>query len=139
MSGHTSLYSIVSGCKARTVRAGNYHVLGIIEMSQIPTFEIATVKPAPTGANYIARVAFAYRPSDMYPLRITHSVEKADGYRNYTDAEIDGATRVRVNSAFLRKSQKGDLYVQVNGLDLPWDLSKAVAEAAYQQLETVAE
>lgn len=102
-------------------------------------FDIASVKPAPSGANYIARVGFAFRPSDMYPLRLTRSVEKSDGYHNYIDAEIEGAKLVRVNSAFLRKSKKGDLYVQLQGLGIPWDLSRAVAEAAYQRLEVVGE
>jgi hypothetical protein len=92
-------------------------------------FEVLSVRPAPAGANYLARIAFAYRPSDFEPLRITHRAERNGKWTTYTDAEIDGARAVRVRSAFMRRSEKGDLYVQAQGIELPWAISRAVADA----------
>ena len=98
-------------------------------------FEIVSVRPPKTEANYLALVTFAYRPGNFYPVKIGRSVEKEDGWHNYLDAEVKGAEIVHVHSSFLRRSRKGELKIQINGIDLPRDLSRAVAEAAYQQLE----
>ena len=103
---------------------------------QPANFELLSVSEADKGKNYLARVSFAFKPSSLLPLPIEQSVEKSDGYRNYTVAEIFGADRVIVKSAFLKRSRKEDLFVQVPYLKLPWSLSKAIAEAAYLQLET---
>ncbi len=99
-------------------------------------FEILTVHPAPKDASYLGRVNFAFRPSEFEPLKITRRVETSnDKWQTYTDAEIDGARIVRVRSAFVRRSKKGELYVQTSGVDIPWDISRTVADEAFSRLE----
>lgn len=98
-------------------------------------FEILGVRAAPADANYLAKVSFAFRPSEFEPLRITRRVETGGEWKTFTDAEIDGARMVRIRSAFLRRSQKGDLYVQASGVDMPWDISRAVADEAFCRFE----
>lgn len=97
-------------------------------------FEITSVRAAPAGATYLGLIGFAYKPSLFHPVKITRSVERDDGWKKFVDAEIDGAKTIRIQSAFLRRSQKGQLYVQSNQIDLQWDLQRAVAEKAFQML-----
>jgi len=97
-------------------------------------FELGAVRAAPEGANYLGNVAFAYRPSEFQNVRVTHSVEVDGEWKNYTDAEIEGARIVRVRSAFLCKSKNGELYVRASGIDVPWDVSRAVGEAAFAEI-----
>ena len=98
-------------------------------------FEILGVKPAPEEANYLGKVSFAYRPSEMQSVRITRSAEVDGKWRSYTEAEIEGARIVRVRSAFLCRSKGGDLYVRSGTVDVPWDLSLEVATQAFARLE----
>jgi hypothetical protein len=104
-----------------------------------PQFEVLAVRPAPQGANYIAKVSFAFRPSEFEPIRVTRRVKGEKEWHTYTDAEIDGARAVRIRSAFLRRSEKGELYVQTSGVEVPWSVSRQVAEAAFQRLEVAEE
>ena len=99
-------------------------------MNTNQSFEILSVKPAPANASYLGTVAFAFQPSKFHPFRVIHSVEQKDGWQNYVDAEIEGASVIRVRSSFLRISSKGQLYVQAPNLDIPWDIATQVAEAA---------
>ena len=102
-------------------------------------FEIRSVQaPKVDNANFLGKVSFAFVPSRLQPLRITSSYKPdgEDAYRDRIEAEIDGAAVVRVNTAFLKRSKNGDYYVNVpSGIDLPWDLSKAIGAAAWAQLE----
>ncbi len=98
-------------------------------------FEIVGVKPAPEGANYLAKVSFAFRPGEMQPVRITRSAEVDGKWRSYTEAEVDGASVVRVRSAFLCRSKAGEPYVRCSSVDVPWDLTRAVATQALARPE----
>lgn len=99
------------------------------------SFEILGVRTAPADAKYLAKVSFAFRPSAFEPLRITRRAEVGGEWRTFTDAEIDGAQIVRIKSAFVRQSQKGELYVQTSGVDIPWEISRAVADEAFSRIE----
>lgn len=99
-------------------------------------YEIQRVKPAPKGATYVAMISFAFRPSPMLPLKVTDSSKTEGKWRNYTQAEIDGAQTVRVRTAFVRESKDGQMFVQVPHLDVPWDLAKAIGEEVYRRLES---
>jgi len=98
-------------------------------------FELSSVRPAPERATYIANVSFAYRPSEFQAVQVTHGVEVDGKWKNYIDAEIEGARVVRVRSTFLCRSKSGELYVRAQGVDVPWNLSRAVGEAAFKELE----
>jgi hypothetical protein len=100
-------------------------------------FEITSAKPSPvgSGSNFLGIVSFAYVPSKHYPVTLKRSVEKDGNWKDFTIAEIEGAKTVRVRSAIIRTSQKGELYTHVQGLDLPWDLSKRIAETALQVMK----
>ena len=103
-------------------------------------FEIASVKTFNEGQSEkeFTKVAFAFKPSGMYPTKITRSYKsdkKESGYGEAVEMEFEGATLIRVKSSFLRRSKNGDLFIQVPaGLDLNWDLSRAIAEAAADRL-----
>lgn len=100
-------------------------------------FEITSVKPSPvgSGSNFLGIASFAYVPSKHYPVKFKKAVEKNGKWTDYIVAEVDGGKTVRVPSAIIRTSQKGELYTHVHGLDLPWDLSKQIAEAALQKMK----
>ena len=99
-------------------------------------FEIAAVHAAPEGASYLGQVSFAYRPSEFQAIKISHSNEKDGEWKEYVDAEIEGARMVRIKSAFLSRSKKqNELYVRAQGIDIPWAVCRAVAEAAFVELE----
>ena len=100
-----------------------------------PQFEIVGVKPAPDGAKYLAKIAFAFRPSEMQPVRISRSAEVDGEWRTFTEAEIDGARVVRVRSAFLCRSKNQELYVRCSSVEVPWELSKAIAAEAFRSVE----
>jgi len=99
------------------------------------TFEILGVNRAPERASYLAKVSFAFRPSEFGSVRITRSVKDEKGWHSYTDAEIEGARMVRVRSAFVRRSQKGELYLQQGTIDVPWETRRSVAEEAMRRLD----
>ena len=103
-------------------------------MSNNPIFQIQSVKPAPPNANYYGKVTFIFQVSRLDQLAITHSVERNDGWRNYTDVEICGDAIVRVRSGFLRISKNGEMYVQVPNFKIPWNISNQVAQAAAEML-----
>lgn len=107
-----------------------------MQKEQTTDFEIISVKPADPGGthNYLARVSFAFTPSRFMPLIVKHDAKKGSEWRKYIDAEIHGAATVQVRNAFLRCSQKGEPFVQVSTLDLPWDFAKQVAEAAMARM-----
>jgi hypothetical protein len=59
-------------------------------------------------------------------------------WRDSVEIEIRGAGLITVHSAFIKRSAKGELYLNVPaGLDLPWSLSKALAEQAVDMLPAV--
>lgn len=101
-------------------------------------FEILSLRPSKDEASYIAQISFAFRPSDFEPLKVTRRVKTGDKWTTFVDAEIDGARTVRVRSAFLRQSDKGELYVQTNGLQIPWKVNQMVSQAAHEQLQAEA-
>lgn len=105
---------------------------------QAQPFEILSLRPSKDDANYIAQISFAFRPSDFEPLKVTRRAKSGDKWMTYVDAEIDGARSVRVRSAFLRMSDKGELYIQSNGIQIPWKVSQAVSQAASEQLQAQA-
>jgi hypothetical protein len=99
------------------------------------TFEILGVKAAQAGATFLAKVSFAFRPSEFEPVKVTRDFESDGKWKTATVAEIDGARTVRVRSAFLRRSKKGELYVQGMSIDVSWDLNRSIADAAFARLE----
>lgn len=104
-------------------------------------FSVLSVRRAREGSDFIGFVKFAYRPSSLFPVQLTHSVRDENDetrWKNYVDAEVEGASVVRVNSAFLCESKKspGVYFVRCQGLNVPWDLACRVGGDSYRRLES---
>ncbi|MGH7242909.1 MAG: hypothetical protein ACREJD_05775 [Phycisphaerales bacterium] len=95
----------------------------------------AESKPGSDSTNFLAMVSFGWQPEGMDRLKVTRDFKDGDEWKTSTIAELDGVSMVRVNSAFLKKSAKGEFYIQVQSLDLPWEVSKAVAQLAIAKLK----
>lgn len=106
---------------------------------QTEQFRVTYFKPAPAGEErYRGRVTFAFRPDAMVPLKVKHDRQNDDGeWRTYDDAEITGASLVRA-SGFVQVSKAGQPYVRVTGLDIPWGLSCAIADACLAESDKLA-
>lgn len=94
--------------------------------------------PSKSGSKnpkYKGRCAFTFVPPALAPLVIKRTYEKDDGkYGEQVTIEIEPGPRVRVRSAAVLVSEKGEPYVRCE-LDLPWDFSVQVATAALEEIE----
>lgn len=92
-----------------------------------------------SNAKYIARVSFAFVPDDLQPLQIKRSYNAAKSekdpadWKNIDVAEIHQAKTVIVKEAYIRQSKKGNYYLDVSGLDVPFDVAARVLELAAER------
>lgn len=97
--------------------------------------QLISYRPPKAGsdAKYIARVSFVYE-CDMAPVQVKRSYnagdEKQADWRNIEVAAIHDAKKVEVKEAYIRESQKGNYYVDVRGVDVPYEIAQTVLQLA---------
>lgn len=110
-------------------------------MSDLPDYQITRVwTPQKMGKGTTCLCSFAFAPPKLSPVKVksSYEVEGKDGkkHRDRVDAEIDGAHAVRINTAFVRTSKQGELYIWIPcGIDIPWQLSTKIAQECVDMLD----
>lgn len=97
--------------------------------------QLISYRPPKAGsdAKYVARVAFVYE-CDMAPVLVKRSynagTDEKPEWRNIEVAAVHDARKVEVKEAFIRESQKGNYYVDVRGVDVPYEVGQTVLQLA---------
>lgn len=101
-------------------------------------FEIMAIRPARADQDFLGQVSFGYEPSKYEPVTIVrdYKLPGTDEWKKARTVEIDGARVVRVYNAFVKFSDKANsAYVQLPGLDIPWELACIIGQTALMMIE----
>lgn len=98
------------------------------------TIELLAFYPAKQGANWWGQVDFAYTPAKLAPVKITRDYNKGSqdkpDWQTAVVAEIDGGTVVRVKGAFCKTSKDDKAYLQCQGVEVPYEVTREILRLA---------